>query len=51
VGFEVSQPLTAPPGDYSIAPEYKSNGEVFSAGRKLVVAISDSSEGRKLSVK
>jgi len=51
MGFEVSQPLEVPIGEYSIAPEYRRNGEVFSAGHKLLVVVSDGPYGRRLSVK
>jgi hypothetical protein len=51
VDFEVGQPVNTLAGGYSIGPEYRSNGEVCSIGRKLVVEIRDTPEGRKLSVK
>ena len=51
IGFELSQPLEVPVGEYTIATEYSRNGEVLSTGHKLLVIVSDAPEGRRLSVK
>ena len=49
-GFELSQPLDLPLGDYSMTPEYSRDGKVFSTGHGLVVGIADTPRGKRLSV-
>jgi hypothetical protein len=51
ITFEISQPLDLPAGDYTLAPEFVRNGEVFSTGHSLAVEIRDTPRGRELSAK
>jgi len=50
-GFELSQPLDLPVGDYSMVPEFSRDGKVFSVGHGLVVTITDTPRGKKLALK
>ena len=51
ITFELSQPLDLPVGDYTLAPEFSRNGKVVSTGHKLMVVISASATGSRLSLR
>lgn len=51
MAFEFSQLLDIPVGNYTIAPEFSRNDQVFSTGHTLAVTIRDTPTGKRLSLK
>jgi hypothetical protein len=50
-GFELTQPMEVPAGEYYLSAEFGRGGQVFSTSRRQLIEITEATDGRRVAVK